>query len=51
MNDSKTKVPSYETPEVKVIEVTVEQGFAIFGYNNSISERGDGGNLEDSFDF
>ena len=49
MNNSKTKVPSYEAPEVKVIEITVEQGFAISGYDNSISGWGDGGNFEGSF--
>ena len=49
MDNSQTKTLSYEAPEVKVLEVTVEQGFAISGgYDNNISGWGDGGSFEDS---
>lgn len=43
--DKKTKKVSYEAPEVKVIEVKLEKGFAASGYS-SVNGWGDGGSYE-----
>lgn len=49
----KSQVKGYEAPEVKVIDVVVEQGFAAsegFGLGgSSVSGWEDGGSFDDSF--
>ena len=49
MKDSKAM--SYEAPEVKVIEIEVEQGFAASSTStdSDVMGWGDGGYYEDSF--
>lgn len=50
MDKNKVKEKNYESPVVEVVEVVIEQGFAVSGNSNSIGGWNDGGEYDGSFD-